>query len=84
MSRFIFLFIVLFIFSCSDPPPRTKLTKAEKELVDSLYAIISGPVRKDADSICDQMFSDLYQYNIDSLEREYLKEIELILNEKAN
>lgn len=84
MKWLIILSSAFFLFSCSEPPPRTKLTKAETELVDSLYSDIAGLIRKDGDSICDKIWPDLYQRNVDSIKTEYLKEIELILNEGGN
>lgn len=73
--------VVLFIvvYSSCDEPERTVLTKAERELLDSLYARQVPYARKSADSLCDVIYQDVFDRAADSIKQIYIEEIQEIV-----
>jgi len=83
MGRICFVICVVLLISVAqscEPPQRTTLTKAEKDLVDSLYAKKVGDVRKKADSVCVTLYQSTFDNAVDSFFRLEVREIEQIIN----
>lgn len=59
-----------------------ELTAEEKYAVDTIYNRQMHTLRAETDSICTLMKDTFYTQAVDSLKKEYLKEIELMLNTK--
>jgi hypothetical protein len=58
------------------------LTTEEKYAVDTIYNKQILTLRAESDSLCSIMRDTFYTQAVDSLKKEYLKEIELMLNTK--
>ncbi len=83
MNRILIVIVIIASICCfqsCEEPVRTELTKAEKELVDSIYADRVGMTRKFSDSICDVIYPKIYRNAKDSFYQLYIEEIEAILN----
>lgn len=73
--------IIVGIMVCSscDKRERTILTTAERELVDSLYSKRVPYVRRQADSICDATYQEIFDSAADSIKQAYIREIREIV-----
>lgn len=70
------------MFLCSCGWNSKDLSAEEKYAVDTIYNRQIHVLRAESDSICNIMKDTFYTQAVDSLKKEYLKEIELLLNTK--
>jgi len=59
-----------------------ELTTEERYAVDTIYNREIHALRAESDSLCLMMKDTFYNKAVDSLKKEYLREIELMLNTK--
>jgi vacuolar-type H+-ATPase subunit C/Vma6 len=59
-----------------------ELTTEERYAVDTIYNKEIHALRAESDSLCLMMKDTFYNKAVDSLKKEYLREIELMLNTK--
>jgi|GEM_PF-3733857 len=72
--------ILISIAQSCEQPERTTMTKAEKDLVDSIYATKVGGVRKEADAQCRRLYQATFDNAVDSFFQLEVREIEQIIN----
>jgi hypothetical protein len=77
---YIFMGLVMLFTSCDWNAK--DLTNEEKYAVDTIYNRQIHALRAESDSLCSIMKDTFYTQAVDSLKKEYLKEIELLLNTK--
>lgn len=67
------------VYASCDKAERTILTTSERELLDSLYSKRVPYYRKQADSICDATYQDVFDRAADSIKQVYIQEIKEIV-----
>jgi hypothetical protein len=77
---YFFVGLVLVFSSCGWNSK--ELTTEEKYAVDTIYNKEIHALRTESDSLCLMMKDTFYNKAVDSLKKEYLREIELLLNTK--
>lgn len=76
----IFLLIFLVLFSCRNKG--SELSSEEKYTVDTMYSKRVAFFRAEADSLCLVYYNNHFKRVRDSIQKETLEEIELLLNKK--
>ncbi len=76
-----FLVFVLLIASCFPQEERTSLTKKERKILDSLYAVELKSLKKSLHEECLSLQDSLYPKYVDSILELRLIEVEQIIND---
>ncbi len=76
----VLLMMVLFFISCRKEI-RTTPNKEEKKVIDSLYAKKVGRIKQEVDEKCDSIRKAVYNEAVDSILKDYLREINDILHD---
>lgn len=71
--------LLVIIYSSCDKTERTVLNPSERELLDSLYSKRVSYARKEADSICDATYQDIFDRAADSIKQVYIQQIKEIV-----
>lgn len=74
LLKFVFLLALVWLISCTEPPPPT-LSSADRKIADSIYRDSINYLKPLIDSLCELNFDQQVQATVDSIMEERLEEI---------